>query len=120
MFKNIIPILALAVLITFSANAKDIQKATFTASMESNKCKNKIEKVLKSTDGVEKINIDLKDKSVKVEYDKDKVSEEVIASAIKNATSTCSHDSKSADKKEGCNPKSCSKSCNKPCGEKKK
>ena len=126
MLRSILSIVVFALLLSFNAFAKDMQKACFSATMEGTKCKNKNEKALKKTDGVEKVSVDLKEQSVKVEFDKNVVSEDKIAQAINSSDSkfnaksnaakkSCSHD----HKKDGAKCKSAGKGehkgCNKPC-----
>jgi copper chaperone CopZ len=100
MFKKILSLAVFTCLLTLSVSAKDIQKANLTAKMECNSCKNKIEKTLKSTKGVEKVNVTLKDQSVKVEYDKDVVSEAQLVEVINKADANFS--CKKADSKDCC------------------
>lgn len=119
MLKNILSIVVVAVLLSIPAFAKNIQQANLTAEMTCNACKNKVEKALKDTKGVEKVNINLEDKSVKVEYDKDVVSEEQLISAINKADAKfgakqCDANAKadkSAKVKSTKDGASCSKAC---------
>ena len=118
MFKKILALAVFSCLLATSVFARDIQKAELTAKMESDKCKNKIEKILKKTNGVEKVNANLKDQTVKIEYDQKVVSEEQLVEAINKANVACGHkDAKSGKAKKGA--KSCDKPCDKPCQGKK-
>jgi copper chaperone CopZ len=120
MLKNIFSIVIVALLLSIPTFAKDIQKADLSVTMECNGCKNKVEKTLNNTKGVKKVNINLKDQSVKVEYDKDVVTEEQLVSVLNAADSKLSAKSANAkpacqsqaDAKQGCSKaKSCQKSC---------
>ena len=136
MFRKILSIAVLSCLLSLSVYAKNIQQTNLTAVIECNNCKNKIEKTLKNTNGVKKVNVDMKNQSVKVEYDNDVVSETQLVDALNNAdakfgakstTCTANKESKNCTAKEvksSCNHdhkdhKNCShkeaKSCNKPC-----
>lgn len=128
MFKKIFAMAVVTCLLSISVYAKNIQHANLSANIECNGCKNKIEKTLKSTNGVQKVNVNMKDQSVKVEYDKDVVSETQLVAAINNADaklgaksakSCCSaKDAKSCNTKDA---KSCSATKDaKPCMEGKK
>lgn len=125
MFKRFLTLAIFTCVLSLSVSAKDIQKANLTAKMECNACKNKIEKALKSTNGVEKVNCNLKDQSVKVEYDKDVVSEAQLVEAINKADATlgakkcdanCKEgkkDAKAASKESKKDGAHCEKKCNK-------
>ena len=112
MFKKILSIAVFTCLLSLSTSAKDIQKANLTAVMDCSNCKNKIEKTLKATKGVEKVNVNIKEQSVKVEYDRDIVSETDLVEAINKTDGK--FDAKSASNKSGCSVEE-AKSCNKPC-----
>ena len=113
MFKKVLSLAIFTCLLSLSVFAKDIQKAELTAKMESNKCKNNVEKILKNTNGVEKVNANMKSQSVKVEFDKSVVSEAQLVEAINKANASCNH----KDMKTGCTKDA--KSCDKPCTAKK-
>ena len=114
MFKKILSIAVLTCLMSLSVFAKDIQKANLTAKMDCGSCKNKIEKTLKSTKGVQKVNVNMKDQSVKIEYDKEVVSETQLVDALNSADAKLDVKSASccsAKKAEGCCNSNASKSC---------
>jgi copper chaperone CopZ len=85
MFKKLFSTALVICVFSLTAFAKDIQKVDIKAEMECNACKNKIEKALKSKDGVKKVNTDIKAKMVKVEYDKDVISEADLVKTINDA-----------------------------------
>ena len=124
MLKNILSILLIAVLMSSTAFAKDLQKANFSATMEGAKSKNKIEKVLNKTNGVEKVNVDLKNQSVLVEYNNEVITEAQIAETINRVDAkfnakTGTTGKKCDHKKDGhkCSHKEKKdhQGCNKPC-----
>ncbi|MCL2040113.1 MAG: heavy-metal-associated domain-containing protein [Bacteroidetes bacterium] len=109
MFNKIVSVAIFFCLLTVSVFAKDIQKTNLKANIECNNCKNKVEKTLKSTKGVEKVNVNMKDQSVQVEYDKAVVSEEELVAVLNKADAKL-------DAKAGCSTKKDAKAgCNKPC-----
>jgi len=107
MFQKILSIAVFTCLLSLSVFAKDIQKADLRANIECNNSKNKIEKMLKKTNGVQKVNINMKDQSVKVEYDKNVVSEAQLVEVLNKADNKFR--AKSAH--SGADAKGCGKSC---------
>ena len=110
MFNKILTVAISFCLLSVSVFAKDIQKANLKATIECNSCKNKIEKTLKNTKGVEKVNVNMKDQSVLVEYDKEVVSETELVAVLNKADAKL-------DVKSACSiNKDVKSGCNKPCG----
>lgn len=74
----------MAVLFAFSVYAKDIQElvVTTTPPMSCQNCENKIKKNLRFENGVKKIETNLKDQRVTVEYDAEKTNPEQIEAAF--------------------------------------
>lgn len=109
MFNKILSVAIFFCLLSVSVFAKDIQKANLKANIECNNCKNKIEKTLKNTNGVEKVNVNMKDQYVSVEYDKAVVSEAELVTVLNKA------DAKLNVKSACCTNKDAKAGCNKPC-----
>ncbi|MDR0927242.1 MAG: cation transporter [Ignavibacteria bacterium] len=126
MLKNILSVALVAILLSVpSLFAKDIQKLNLSGNIECNSCKNKIEKALTGANGVEKAKVDLKKQSIKVEYDKDVISQEQVITLVNNAesgvnavvaTKDATKKAKTADAKACCKKEG--KSCCKEGGDK--
>jgi mercuric ion binding protein len=86
-FKNfsfsIILISILAVGVKAAGKPK-VETATIQTSAICEECKNRIEKALVSTKGIESANLNLNNKKVKVKYEADKISVEQIRTVIAN------------------------------------
>ena len=82
MKKKVVLGMVLPLVLSFTVVAKDIQKVEIQTEMHCNSCKNKIEKTLKNTEGIEKVKADIKTNTVKVEYDKDVISDDEITKKI--------------------------------------
>ncbi len=84
-------VLALCFAFSFNLDAQDKNKkkkkgteeTTFDVSMTCNNCKQKIEKNIAWEEGVKDLEVDLKKKTVKLEYDPKKTSEDKLKKAIK-------------------------------------
>ena len=76
---------AVAMMAAVSANAKDIHKlvVTPTPEMHCQNCENKIKKNVRFAKGVKSIETNLKQKTVTIEYDADKGSQEGIVKEFK-------------------------------------
>jgi copper chaperone CopZ len=113
MLKKMLSI-ATIVCLCFSVSllAKDIKKVDITAQMECGSCKNKIERTLNKTEGVSKVAVDLKAQNVKVEYDKDVITDAQLCKMINDLDIPASiGGSKNAQSTKSC--------CDKPCETKK-
>lgn len=82
MFKSIITASIICLLLTLTVFAKDYQKVELNVAMTCKSCQNNIEKALKKTEGIKKVNVDLKGQSVKVEFDGEKITDEKIEQII--------------------------------------
>lgn len=111
MAKKLFSVLVISMMFTLSLFAKNLQIVEINADMDCKACKNKIEKKLRSISGIEKINVDLKSKLVKVEYDKDILTSEKIVEAI-NETGIKANLKNNEQKETKCSKK-CSSKCNK-------
>lgn len=87
--KKLTSILALVILISGSAfaqskksNKQEKETVTFAVSMTCENCKKRIEKKIAYEKGVTDMYVDLGNKTVKVEYKKDKTSPEKLQTAI--------------------------------------
>jgi copper chaperone CopZ len=94
---KIIALLAVLFLITpvsaqdnKTAKPKKSEEVTFAVSMHCNNCKAKIEKNISWEKGVKNIKVDLEKKTVKINYDPGKTSEEKLKKAIEKLDYTCS------------------------------
>jgi|GEM_PF-466321 len=79
--KSLVLTLALAFVFTFSANAKT-ESLELNTNMHCGACKTKIENSLKTMDGIEKSNVNLETKMVKLSYNSEKVSKDNIVKTI--------------------------------------
>lgn len=121
--KSLVLTLALAFIFTFSANAKT-ESLELNTNMHCGACKTKIENSLKTMNGIEKSDVNLETKMVKLSYNTDKVSKDNIVKTIadlgfkadevtntldtKDAKSCSTKDSKSCSTSENKDSKSCS------------
>ena len=71
------------------AKPKKTEEVTFTVSMTCEGCKEKIEKNISWEKGVKDLEINLEKKTVKINYDPKKTSEEKLKKAIEKLKFTC-------------------------------
>lgn len=121
--KSLVLTLALAFVFTFSANAKT-ESLELNTNMHCGACKTKIENSLKTMNGIEKSDVNLETKVVKLSYNSEKVSKDNIVKTIadlgfkadevssnvdsKDAKSCSTKDAKSCSTSENKDAKSCS------------
>lgn len=127
--KSLFVALALVFAMSFDASAKS-EQLSLNADMHCGSCKTKIEKTLKTLDGIEKTDINVEAKTVNLTYDSDKISKDKIVSTISdlgyNASEAkaCSTEKKDAkcSTAEKTNGKSCctDKKDGKACSTEKK
>ena len=114
--KSLVLTLALAFVFSFSANAKT-ESLELNTNMHCGACKTKIENSLKTMNGIEKSDVNLETKTVKLSYNSDKVSKDNIVKTIadlgfKADEVSTSGDAKSCSTKDA---KSCSTKDAKSC-----
>ncbi len=82
MWKFFLVICMVGLLSSIVLFANDYKKGEINVAMTCKSCKNTIEKTLKSTEGIKKVNADVKSQLVKVEYDDTKISLKKIVEII--------------------------------------
>ena len=120
--------LAIAALFTFVAMAPPVKKVTIQTNAVCEMCERNIESALRAVEGVKDADLDLVTKKVKIKYDEDVVDLATLRQAISaagyeadevparpKARENLANCCKRGDEAKA---KSCSKTCEKPCGPK--
>lgn len=111
MIKSMVStVIAVFVCLSISLFADDLQKIDISAKMDCGSCKNKIERALKNTEGVNKVIVDMKEQNVKVEYNKGVIHRDKIVKIINDL------DIKAAIKDKECKGSNPQTPCEKKCG----
>ena len=108
MFKKILVIALVMCFSLMAVYAGDVtlQQIDISAKMDCGGCKSKIERTLKKTDGIKRVLVNMKEQNVKVEYNKNVISDEKIVQIINDLDIEASlkNEAKSSkDKKDASN-----------------